>query len=62
MEKASAMHQDLSGKALQGSQSLGLCKVTDVAVQAFFLQKLQCTENVKLQQQQDLHLFIPNGI
>lgn len=28
----------------------------------FFLQKLQCTENVRLQQQQDLHLFIPNWI
>lgn len=36
MEKASVMHQDLSGKALWGSQSLDLCKVTAVAVHAFF--------------------------
>lgn len=30
------MHQDLSGKALWGSQSFDLCKVTAVAVHAFF--------------------------
>lgn len=38
--------------SLQGDRCCSSC--------FFFLQKLQCTENVKLQQQQDLHLFIPN--